>query len=72
VLVNQFASSIRHKPFCSELDKARVLAFIRALRLIISEGKVEVHHNEPVIDLDVNRNVAGIKSARKTIRKEQP
>ena len=31
-LVNQFSSSIKHKPFGNELDKARTLGFITALR----------------------------------------
>ena len=35
-LVNQFASSLRHRPFANELDKARTLGFIRALRNVIT------------------------------------
>ena len=35
-LVNQFTSSIKHKPFANELDKARTLGFIRALRNVIT------------------------------------
>jgi UDP-3-O-acyl-N-acetylglucosamine deacetylase len=34
-LVNQFTSSIKHKPFHNELDKARTLAFISALRNVL-------------------------------------
>jgi UDP-3-O-acyl-N-acetylglucosamine deacetylase len=34
-LVNQFTSSIKHKPFRNELDKARTLAFISALRNVL-------------------------------------
>ena len=35
-LINQFAASIKHKPFVNQLDKARTLAFIRGLRDIIA------------------------------------
>ena len=43
-LVNQFTSSIKHKPFANELDKARTLGFIRALRDVIT-----THGSKPVI-----------------------
>tara|TARA_Y100000758_G_C15863377_1_gene353837 strand:- start:62 stop:328 length:267 start_codon:yes stop_codon:yes gene_type:complete len=35
-LVNQFSSSIKHKPFNNELDKARTLGFIHALRDVLA------------------------------------
>ena len=35
-LVNQFSSSIKHKPFGNELDKARTLGFITALRNVLA------------------------------------
>lgn len=35
-LINQFAASIKHRPFINQLDKARTLAFIRGLRDIIA------------------------------------
>ena len=35
-LVNQFSSSIKHKPFSNELDKARTLGFITALRNVLA------------------------------------
>lgn len=34
-LVNQFSSSIKHKPFNNDLDKARTLGFIHALRDVL-------------------------------------
>ena len=38
-LINQFASSIRHKPFNNDIDKARTLGFIASLRdVIVSHG----------------------------------
>ena len=42
-LINQFASSIRHKPFVSDMDKARTLGFIKALRNVITE-----HGSKPI------------------------
>ena len=47
-LVNQFTSSIKHKPFANELDKARTLGFIRALRDVIT-----AHGSKPVIQPQV-------------------
>ena len=47
-LVNQFASSLRHRPFANELDKARTLGFIRALRDVIT-----AHGSKPVIQPQV-------------------
>ena len=35
-LVNQFSSSIKHKPFNNDLDKARTLGFIHALRDVLA------------------------------------
>ena len=35
-LINQFSSSIKHKPFNNELDKARTLGFIHALRDVLA------------------------------------
>ena len=46
-LVNQFASSIRHKPFVNDFDKARVLGFIAALRDVITDnGKKPIKRPE--------------------------
>ena len=42
-LVNQFASSMKHKPFVNDMDKARTLGFIKALRNVITE-----HGSKPV------------------------
>ena len=45
-LVNQFSSSIKHKPFGNELDKARTLGFITALRNVLA-GAPKVKLEEP-------------------------
>ena len=37
-LINQFVSSIKHKPFESEMDRARTLGFIHALRNAITDN----------------------------------
>lgn len=42
-LVNQFASSMKHKPFINDMDKARTLGFIAALRDVITQ-----HGSKPV------------------------
>jgi len=42
-LVNQFASSMKHKPFINDMDKARTLGFIHALRDVITQ-----HGSKPV------------------------
>ncbi len=42
-LVNQFASSIRHKPFNNDIDKARTLGFIASLRDVITS-----HGSKPI------------------------
>ena len=42
-LVNQFASSIKHKPFNNDIDKARTLGFIASLRDVITS-----HGSKPI------------------------
>ena len=42
-LLNQFTSSMKHKPFTNDMDKARTLGFIKALRNVITE-----HGSKPV------------------------
>ena len=42
-LINQFASSMKHKPFVNDMDKARTLGFIHALRDVITQ-----HGSKPV------------------------
>ena len=36
-LINQFASSMKHRPFNNDNDKARTLGFIHALRDVITQ-----------------------------------
>ena len=42
-LINQFASSMKHRPFNNDNDKARTLGFIHALRDVIIQ-----HGSKPV------------------------
>ena len=42
-LINQFTSSMKHRPFVNEIDKARTLGFIHALRDVITQ-----HGSKPV------------------------
>ena len=37
-LINQFVSSIKHKPFESDMDRARTLGFIHTLRNAITDN----------------------------------
>ena len=62
--MNQFASSLRHKPFANELDKARTLGFIKALRDVIT-----AHGSKPVIQPQVYQAEL-IKPASKETRQE--
>ena len=48
-LINQFASTIKHRPFANELDKARVLGFIRSLRDVITSHGTKPLPNPPKI-----------------------
>ena len=74
-LINQFASSIRHKPFVNDMDKARTLGFIRALRDVIT-----THGSKPVIQPKIYQAEIGepaskekqaeyIKEAKQKIRR---
>ncbi len=42
-LVNQFTSSMQHKPFNNDIDKARALAFIKAIREVLAIGPPKHH-----------------------------
>ena len=42
-VINQFASSIRHRPFVNDIDKARTLGFIASLRDVITS-----HGSKPI------------------------
>ena len=42
-VVNQFASSMKHKPFINDMDKARTLGFVAALRDVITQ-----HGSKPI------------------------
>lgn len=71
-LVNQFSSSIKHKPFYNDLDKARTLGFIHALRDVLAGVPKtpipkEVQETIPLAD---NRatNMKEIKAIRNRMR----
>ena len=42
-LINQFVSSMKHKPFQNDMDKARALGFTKALRDVITQ-----HGSKPI------------------------
>ena len=71
-LINQFSSSIRHKPFNNELDKARTLAFIHALRDVLAgvpkrSISQEVQKTMP-LENKRQVNIEGIKSLRNQMK----
>ena len=60
-LINQFASTIKHRPFANELDKARTLGFIRALRDVIA-----THGSKPVIQPKIYQAEIGEPASKET------
>ena len=77
-LVNQFTSSIKHKPFTNELDKARTLGFIRALRNVItSHGmkppptRPQMYDAEKIIPSSDETRQLNISEIRKKIRRQK-
>lgn len=70
-LVNQFASSIQHKPLGDRLDNARVLAFIRALREVVADNnrvREEVVIAKREDTLSIEDSIASIKDARNAMK----
>jgi hypothetical protein len=71
-LDNQFSSSIKHKPFANDIDKARTLGFISALRNVLA-GVPKVELKEPETELFPTRTIEdqkeinrkGLESLRK-------
>lgn len=74
-LVNQFASSIRHKPFHNEIDKARTLGFVAALRDVLAgvEKPKLTEVKNVALPLDEQRavNKEGLKALRKQMEGNQ-
>lgn len=76
-MINQFASSVRHKPFENEIDKARVLGFIRALRIALGDGVVDQQPVDTVVesieldDVQIKANVTGVKDARDAMKRRK-
>lgn len=71
-LINQFSSSIKHKPFNNELDKARTLGFIHALRDVLAgvpkrSISQEIQRTMPLEDKR-QVNIEEIKSLRNQMK----
>ena len=76
-LINQFASTIKHRPFANELDKARVLGFIRSLRDVITSHGTKPLPNPPKIyQAEIGEPASeetreeAIKQAKRIIRRQ--
>ena len=73
--INYFVKSIRERPFVSELDKARVLGFIRSLRDIIGNKttnpptKYKVYEPEDKLEVDIDKQTEAIRNIRKKLRR---
>jgi len=75
--MNQFASSLQHKPMINRLDNARPLAFIRALREVVADN----NRPKPLVDVLVERsevteesikqNVTAVQAARDTMKRRK-
>ena len=77
-LVNQFTSSIKHKPFANELDKARTLGFIRALRNVITSHGMKppptrppMYEAEKIIPSSDESRQLNISEIRNKIRRQK-
>jgi len=72
--MNQFASSLQHKPMINRLDNARALAFIRALREVVADNNrpkqvdVVIERSE-ITEESIKQNVTGVQAARDTMKR---
>ena len=76
-LINQFASTIKHKPFVNDLDKARVLGFISSLRDVITShgtkplpSPPKVYQGEIVEPASKETREEAMKQAKQIIRRQ--
>ncbi len=74
--MNQFASSLQHKPMINRLDNARALAFIRALREVVADNNrpkqvdVVIERSE-ITEESIKQNVTGVQAARDTMKRRK-
>ena len=74
--MNQFASSLQHKPMINRLDNARALAFIRALREVVADNNrpkqvdVVVERSE-ITEESIKQNVTAVQAARDTMKRRK-
>ena len=74
--MNQFASSLQHKPMINRLDNARALAFIRALREVVADNNrpkpldVVVKRSE-ITEESIKQNVTAVQAARDTMKRRK-
>jgi D-alanyl-D-alanine dipeptidase len=72
--MNQFASSLQHKPMINRLDNARALAFIRALREVVADNNrpkqvdVVIERSE-ITEESIKQNVTAVQAARDTMKR---
>jgi len=69
-IINQFASSMKHLPFTNDLDKARALGFIKALRDVITfHGSKPVSKPKVYQVPEIREPVSNKEDSKKAIRK---
>jgi len=74
--MNQFASSLQHKPMINRLDNARALAFIRALREVVADNNrpkqvdVVVERSE-ITEESIKQNVTAVQTARDIMKRRK-
>ncbi len=74
--MNQFASSLQHKPMINRLDNARALAFIRALREVVADNNrpkqvdVVIERSE-ITEESIKQNVTAVQAARDTMKRRK-
>ena len=74
-ILNQFTSSIKHKPLNDPIDQARILAFLKAVREVLAIGPPkhrpldEPWKGTPVDEATLAENTRQLAAIRETIRK---
>ena len=74
--MNQFASSLQHKPMINRLDNARALAFIRALREVVADNNrpkqvdVVIERSE-ITEESIKQNVTAVQAARDIMKRRK-
>lgn len=76
-LVNQFTSSIQHKPLDSDIDRARVLAFLKSVREVMALGPIKRRPPDttwkgiPADEATLARNAKKAREIKRTLNKEK-